>query len=76
MYSLGLNNPPRICLHLESHSSKIYDVTNRGTVHVKLWVMQFAKLHSQMPWIATTGRTPWQTAVNWTADCQDPRSDC
>jgi hypothetical protein len=39
-------------------------------------IRSFAKFHSQMPRIATTGITSWQTAVKWTADCQVPRSCC
>jgi hypothetical protein len=34
----------------------------------------FAKFRGQMPRIATTGITSWQTALKWTADCQVPRS--
>jgi hypothetical protein len=29
-----------------------------------------------MPRIATTGITSWQPALNWTVDCQVPRSGC
>jgi hypothetical protein len=36
----------------------------------------FAKFHGQMPWIATTGITSWQTTLKWTADCQVLRSGC
>jgi hypothetical protein len=39
-------------------------------------ICSFAKLRSQMPWIATTGITPWQTALKLTADCQALRSGC
>jgi hypothetical protein len=39
-------------------------------------VWSFAKFRSQMPRIATTGITSWQTALKWTADCQVPRSGC
>jgi hypothetical protein len=39
-------------------------------------IRSFAKLSSQMPGIATTGITPWQTALNWAADCQAPGSGC
>jgi hypothetical protein len=39
-------------------------------------ICSFAKLCSQMPRIATTGITPWQTALKWTADCQAPHSSC
>jgi hypothetical protein len=59
--------------------SKIYDATNRGTVDVK-WrvagIRSFAKFPGQMPLIATTGITSWQTALKWMADCQSPRSGC
>jgi hypothetical protein len=36
-------------------------------------IRSFAKFHGQMPWIATTGITFWQTALKWTADCQVPQ---
>jgi hypothetical protein len=42
-------------------------------------IRSFAKLRtvrSNMPWIATTGITPWQTALKWTADWQALCSDC
>jgi hypothetical protein len=39
-------------------------------------IRSFAKFRGQMPWIATTGITSWQTALKWTADCQVPRSGC
>jgi hypothetical protein len=39
-------------------------------------IQSFAKFRSQMPWIATTGMTSWQTALKWTAHCQAPRSGC
>jgi hypothetical protein len=39
-------------------------------------ILSFAKFHSQMRRIATTGITSWQTALKWTADCQVPRSGC
>jgi hypothetical protein len=37
-------------------------------------IQSFANFRIQMPWIATTEITSWQTAVKWTADCQVPRS--
>jgi hypothetical protein len=37
-------------------------------------IHSFAKFRGQMPWIATTGITSWQTALKWTVDCQVPRS--
>jgi hypothetical protein len=39
-------------------------------------IRSFAKFCGQMPRIATTGITSWQTALKWTADCQVPRSGC
>jgi hypothetical protein len=39
-------------------------------------IWSFAKVHGQMPRIATTEITSWQTALKWTADCQVPRSGC
>jgi hypothetical protein len=39
-------------------------------------IRSFAKFRRQMPRIATTGITSWQTALKWTADCQFPRSGC
>jgi hypothetical protein len=39
-------------------------------------IRSFAKFRGQMPRIATTGITSWQTALKWTAHCQVPRSGC
>jgi hypothetical protein len=39
-------------------------------------IRSFAKFHDQMPRIATTGTTSWQTALKWTADSQVPCSGC
>jgi hypothetical protein len=36
-------------------------------------IRSFAKFRGQMPRIATTGMTSWQTALKWTADCHNPR---
>jgi hypothetical protein len=33
-------------------------------------------INGQMPRIATTWITSWQTTLKWTADCQVPRSGC
>jgi hypothetical protein len=38
--------------------------------------MAGAGIRGQMPRIATTGITSWQTALKWTADCQVLRSGC
>jgi hypothetical protein len=64
VYCVGLNNPPRICL-TESRASKIYDVTNKGTVDVKWRVQEFAVKWHELP---QTGITHWQTALKRTAD--------
>jgi hypothetical protein len=39
-------------------------------------IRSFAKFRGQMPWIATTGITSWQTSLKWTADCQVLCSGC
>jgi hypothetical protein len=39
-------------------------------------IRSFVKFRSQMPRIATTGMTSWQTALKWTADCQVSRNTC
>jgi hypothetical protein len=39
-------------------------------------IRSFAKFRGQMPRIATTGITSWQTALKWTAYCQVPHSGC
>jgi hypothetical protein len=57
----------------------MYDLSNRGTVDVKksgAGIRSFAKFRGQIPRIATTGITSWQTTLKWTADCKDPRSGC
>jgi hypothetical protein len=35
-------------------------------------IRSFAKFRGQMPQIATTGMTSWQTALKHTAECQPP----
>jgi hypothetical protein len=39
-------------------------------------IRSFAKFLGQMPRIATTGITSWQTTLKWTAECQVPHSGC
>jgi hypothetical protein len=39
-------------------------------------IWSFAKFCGQMPQIATTGITSWQTALKWTVDCQVPCPGC
>jgi hypothetical protein len=81
VYSLGLNNPPRICpTPRKSHDKNLWR-NKQGTCRCKMagagiFFRSFAKFRGQMPRIATTGITSWQTALKWTADCQVPRSGC
>jgi hypothetical protein len=77
--SLGLNNPPRICLTPRKSRVKNLLRNKQGNCRCKMAgtrIHSFAKLRSQMPRIATTGISPWQTALKWTADCQAPRLGC
>jgi hypothetical protein len=39
-------------------------------------IRSFAMFRGQMPRMATTGITSWQTALKWNADCQVPLSCC
>jgi hypothetical protein len=79
VYSFGLNDSLRICLTPRKSCVKIYDTTNRGTVQCPCkmagtGIHSLAKLRGQMPQFTTTGITPWQTVLKFTADCQAPRS--
>jgi hypothetical protein len=79
VYSLGLNNPPRICLTPRKSCVKNLWRNKQGNCRCKMagaGIRSFAKFWGQMPRIATTGITSWQTALKWTADCQVPRSGC
>jgi hypothetical protein len=79
VYSLGLNNPPYICLTPRKSRVKNLWHNKQGNCQCKMagtGIRSFAKLGSQMPRIATTGITPWKTALKWTADCQAPCSGC
>jgi hypothetical protein len=79
VYSLGLNNPPRICLTPRKSRVKNLWRNKQGNCQFKMagaGIRSFAKFGGQMPRIATTGITSWQTALKWTADCQVPRSGC
>jgi hypothetical protein len=64
MYSLGLNNPPRICLTPRKSRVKNLWCNKQGNCRCKMagGIWSFAKFRGQMPWIATTGITSWQTA--------------
>jgi hypothetical protein len=79
VYSLGLNNPPRICLSPRKSRVKNLWRNKQGNCRCKIagaGIRSFAKFRSQMPRIATTGITSWQTTLKWTADCQVQRSGC
>jgi hypothetical protein len=79
VYSLGLNNPPRICLTPRKSRVKNLWRNKQGNCRCKMAgavIRSFAKFRGQMPRIATTGITSWQTALKWTADCQVPCSGC
>jgi hypothetical protein len=79
VYSLGLNNPPRICLTpWKSRVKNVWRI-KQGNCRCKMagaGIRSFAKFRGQMPRIATTGITSWQAALKWTADCQAPRTGC
>jgi hypothetical protein len=73
VYSLGLNNPPCICLTPRTSCVKNLWRNKQGNCWCKMagaGIQSFAKFRGQMPWIATTGITSWQTALKWTADGQ------
>jgi hypothetical protein len=79
VYSLGLNNPPSICLTPRKSRVKNLWHNKQGNCRCKMagaGIWSFAKFRCQMPQIATTGITSWQPALKWTADCQVPRSGC
>jgi hypothetical protein len=75
VYSLGLNNLPRICLTPRKSRLKNLWRNKQGNCLCKMagaGIRSFAKFRSQMPRIATTGIASWQTALKWTAECQPP----
>jgi hypothetical protein len=77
--SLGLHNPPLICLIPRKPLVKNSWRNKQGNCRCKMvgaGIQSFAKFRGQMPRIATTRITSWQTALKWTADCQVPRSGC
>jgi hypothetical protein len=79
VYSLGLNNPLRICLTPRKPCVKNLWSNKQGNCQCKMAgaeIRSFAKFRGQMPRIATTGITSWQTFLKWTADCQVLRSGC
>jgi hypothetical protein len=79
VYSLGLNNPPRICLTPRKSCVKNLWRNKKGNCRCKMagaGIRSFAKFRGQMLRIATTGITSWQTALKWTADCQVLLSGC
>jgi hypothetical protein len=79
VYSLGLNNPLRICLTPRKWRVKNLWHNKQENCRCKMagvGIRPFSKFRGQMPRIATTGLTSRQTALKWTADCQVPRSGC
>jgi hypothetical protein len=79
VYSLGLNNPPHISLTPRKSCIKNLWCNKKGNCRCKIagsGIWSFAKFRGQMPQIATTGITSWQTALKWTADCQVQHSGC
>jgi hypothetical protein len=80
VYSLGLNNPPRICLTPRKLRIKNLWRNKQGNCRCKMagaGIRSFDKFCGQMPRIATTtGITSLQTALKWTADCQVPCTGC
>jgi hypothetical protein len=79
VYSLGLNNPPHICLAPRKSRIKNLWRNKQGNCRCKMagaGIQSLAKFCGQMPRIATTGIASWQTTLKWTADCHVPRSGC
>jgi hypothetical protein len=79
VYSLGLNNPLRICLTPRKSRVKNLWRNKQGNCRCKMagaGIRSFAKFRGQIPRIATTVITSWQTPLKWTVDCQVPRSCC
>jgi hypothetical protein len=72
-YSLGLNNPLSICLTPRKSRVKNLCRNKQGNWRCKMagaGIWSLAKFRGQMPRIATTGITSWQTALKWTADAK------
>jgi hypothetical protein len=73
--SLGLNNP--LCIGFTLVKARIKNAPqNRGTIDVKLLVLDFYSfVATRAPILrfARKGKTPWQTALNCTAVCQQQR---
>jgi hypothetical protein len=79
VHSFGLNNPPSICLTPRKSQVNNLWRKKQGNCQCRMagaGIWSFAKFCGQMPRIATTGITTWQTALKWTADCQVPHSGC
>jgi hypothetical protein len=77
VYSLGLNNPPRICLKPRKLRVKNLRRKKQGDCRCKIagtGINSLATFRTPIPGFATTGITPWQPALKCTADCQAPRS--
>jgi hypothetical protein len=75
MYSLGLNNTPRISFKLVKLRIKNIRPFKQGASRCKMAGAGFqciAKLRALTPRIATIRITAWQSALNHTAECQLP----
>jgi hypothetical protein len=72
--SLGLNNPPRIGYTLVKSRIKNIRCREQGDYRCKMAAagfLSFLENRARLPRFATTGITPWQTALNCTADCHN-----
>jgi hypothetical protein len=78
VYSLGIKKTPRSCLTPRKSRVKNLWRNKQGNCQCKMagaGIRSFAKFRGQMPRIATTGITSWQTALKWTVDsCGMPSS--
>jgi hypothetical protein len=75
MYSLGLNNTPRISFKLVKSRIKNLRRFKQGASRCKMAGAGFqciAKLRALIPQIATLRITAWQSARDRAADCQPP----
>jgi hypothetical protein len=77
MYSLGLNNTPRISFKLGKSRFKNIRRFKQGASRCKMACAGFpcfAKLRALTPRIATIRIYTWQLALDRAADCQPPPS--
>jgi hypothetical protein len=78
LYSLGPNISPRICFTPGKSRVKNLCCNKQGNCRSKMagtGIHSLDKLRAQIPWFATTGITPWQTALKHTVDSQAPCSN-